>query len=383
MDIDSTCAIAASYEAKAYGVKTGTKIYEAKKLCPGLRCVLARHDKYVEYHHRVLDEVIRHIPINKVCSIDELSSRLPPRQRNRAEAEAVARRIKEGIRRNVGAAITCSIGIAPNSFLAKIATDMEKPDGLVVLEPESLPGRLFDLELMDLPGINVRMNERLRRAGITSVEKLWNASPKQARMVWGSVNGERFWYNLHGYAIPDLETSPSVIGHSRVLDPALRAPGQARLVARRLTIKAATRLRRKEFFATSFSLSVRTAAGPGWAAKTALSPGQDNFTFLRALEELWQTMLWDCRPDRLKKVSVSLSGLCRRQDITPDLFDTSSQTYQKLQQRHDRLSAVIDTLNSKYGADTIQLGISPKTRAGFVGTKIAFARIPDREEFSE
>src|SRR4051812_17537034 len=70
VETDSTCAIAASYEAKAYGVKTGTPVHEAKKMCPGLICVLARHEKYVEYHHRILKEVDRHIPITMVCSID-------------------------------------------------------------------------------------------------------------------------------------------------------------------------------------------------------------------------------------------------------------------------------------------------------------------------
>ena len=62
MMADSTCAIAASYEAKAYGVKTGTPVYEAKKMCPGLKLVLARHDVYVDYHHRIFEEVIKHTP---------------------------------------------------------------------------------------------------------------------------------------------------------------------------------------------------------------------------------------------------------------------------------------------------------------------------------
>lgn len=79
METDHTCAIAASYEAKAYGIKTGTMIRDAKKMCPNLTCVLARHDKYVEYHHKIVDEIALHTPINKIWSIDELSSRLPPR----------------------------------------------------------------------------------------------------------------------------------------------------------------------------------------------------------------------------------------------------------------------------------------------------------------
>src|SRR5690606_9620292 len=76
MMTDSTCAIAASYEAKAYGIKTGTKIYEAKKMCPALRCVLARHDIYTAYHRRIFAEVENHLPVTRICSIAEAACRL-------------------------------------------------------------------------------------------------------------------------------------------------------------------------------------------------------------------------------------------------------------------------------------------------------------------
>ncbi len=271
---DYTCAIAASYEAKAYGIKTGTNIGDAKRMCPRLICVLAGHSDYVRYHHKILDEFALHTPVNKIWSVDEMSSHLPPNKRNRQASMALATRIREGIWKNVGRYINCSIGIASNSFLAKVATDMKKPNGLIVLEKDNLQDALFKLDLTDLPGINVRMEERLRKADITTIEQLWNISPKHARMVWGSVGGERFWYNLHGYDIPDLETNPSVIGHSRILDPELRRPDKARLVARRLTLKAATRLRRKEFFATKFQLSVRVVDGPHWGGEVRVPPSQ-------------------------------------------------------------------------------------------------------------
>lgn len=383
MNTDSTCAIAASYEAKAYGVKTGTKIYEAKKMCPGLRCVLARHDVYVRYHHKVIDEVIKYVPINKIWSVDELSSRLPPRLRDPEAARDVALKIKEGLRRNVGEFVRCSIGLAPNSFLAKVATDMQKPDGLVTLLPGELPGPLLKLKLTDLPGINVNMERRLAHADIRSVEQFWNLSPKHARRVWGSVEGERFWYNLHGFDIPDRETQTRVVGHSRVLDPALRTPHEAYRVTRRLLTKAASRLRRKEFYATILAFSTRTVEGERWAGEAKMAPSQDNFSFLKALDDLWDTMLCDLIPRRLKKVSVTLHGLCRREDITPDLFNTTSTAYQELQQKHDRISELMDGLNQRYGAHTIQLGPSPRTNAGYVGTKIAFSRVPDLAEFEE
>jgi DNA polymerase-4 len=186
MNTDSTCAIAASYEAKAYGVKTGTMIYEAKKMCPDLICVEARHELK--------------------CSIDEAAFLLIGREREQENAIKLADNIKQGIWDNVGRAINCSIGIAPNVFLAKIASDMQKPNGLTLLTDENLPERLFDLRLTDLPGINVNMERRLHKAGIYSVEKFYHLAPKQARSIWGSVNGERFWYSLHGYDLPIQET---------------------------------------------------------------------------------------------------------------------------------------------------------------------------------
>ena len=178
MDTDYTCAIAASYEAKLYGIKTGTIIKDAKKMCPHLICVKARHDRYVEYHNQIIEEVVKHTPINRIWSIDELSSRLPPNKRTVDAAQKIATKIKKSIWKNVGKSIHCSIGFAPNSLLAKIACEMQKPNGLTILTQEELPGRLLDLKLTDLPGIGKNMERRLRRAGINSIEDLWNTGPK-------------------------------------------------------------------------------------------------------------------------------------------------------------------------------------------------------------
>ena len=134
VETDSTSAIAASYEAKAFGVKTGTKIHEAKRLCPGLVCVLARHECYVEFHHRLIEEIERHIPVTAVCSIDEVACRLMDNEISLERSTAIARAIKNGIANNIGPYLRCSIGIAPNRYLAKVGTELEKPDGLVVLQ---------------------------------------------------------------------------------------------------------------------------------------------------------------------------------------------------------------------------------------------------------
>ena len=143
---DATCAIAASYEAKAYGIKTGTMIYEAKKLCPQIICGEARHKNYVDYHHKILEEIDKHIHISVIASIDEVACKLSKKQNNIRRAIVLAQNIKEGIKENVGHYIRCSIGIAPNRFLAKTASNLEKPDGLQVLYEKDIPLRISHLK---------------------------------------------------------------------------------------------------------------------------------------------------------------------------------------------------------------------------------------------
>lgn len=416
MPTDATCAIAASYEAKAYGIKTGTKIYEARKMCPNLQCVLARHDLYVAYHHKIIAEVVKHTPIHKIWSIDELSSRLTPNKRTIDQARALSRRIKQGIWQNVGKHINCSIGIAPNSLLAKMAGETQKPDGLVIWHQEDLPEALFALQLTDIPGVGINMERRLHRAGINTMEALWNTSPKQARRIWGSVQGERMWYWLHGYDFEPPETGNVMIGHSRMLDPHLRKPDKARAMARRLLVKATYRLRRKDYYASRLSLGVRTAAGYRWRDERVFAAAHDPFTFLHHLDILWDQMMlyfhptscntpqhlprgsgnlfepakdpclrreYESRDTQItfKKVSVVLHGLRRKEEITDDLLNTQRHAHLHRLQKREALANALDTLQNKYQKETVSLGVPPKTLAGHVGTKIAFSRVPDQEEF--
>lgn len=378
MMTDTTCAIAASYEAKAFGVKTGTMIYEAKKMCPGLICVEARHNIYVEYHHRIFEELQNHIPITTVCSIDEVACQLLGRERELDNVMKLAHQIKKGIWDNVGTAINCSIGIASNIFLAKTASNMQKPDGLVLLQEHDLPQALFGLKLTDLTGISANMMRRLNRGGVHTVEQFYNLPPKQARAVWGSVGGERFWYKLHGHDIEEGKTQKRVVGHSRVLEPASRAPDKAYTIIRQLTIKAASRLRRYELYASDLELKVRTVNGDKWIKSHRCEPSQANADFLESLKILWQRMLGDTRGVHLKQVAVTLYNFQAEESITLDLF-ASKQT-QTIKKHDKALSDAMDKINQRYGSSTLQLGTLNKEK---VGTKIAFTRIPEKEEFSD
>lgn len=382
VDSEATCAIAASYEAKAFGIKTGTKIYEARRKCPELIVVQARHDAYVEFHHRILVAIDRHLPITRICSIDEVACALLGDEQHPTQAVALARAIKAGIRQDVGDCLRSSVGIAPNAFLAKIASNMQKPDGLMVIEPTEIYERIKHLALMDLPGIAHNMNRRLQAAGVPDVATFWALPPKQARAIWGSIAGERFWMELHGYDLPIVPTNRSTVGHSHMLAPSLRGTAAARQVSRRLLSKAASRLRRLDLYAGALAFSVRSEQGERYRGEVRFPPTQDSFALLAAFTELWAQVVGPLSPGaRFKKVSVTLHRL-QADAAQPDLFDPPASIRQ--QGRRATLSGVLDQLNRRYGRDTITFGLWRSAAINrYTGTKIAFTRIPDQAEFHE
>ncbi len=382
---DSTCAIAASVQAKKFGIKTGTNIGEARHRCPELQIVLARHDVYVEYHHRVIAEVERHFPVHLVASIDEMACMLDAPRRELPAALDLARRMKQGLRERMGECITCSIGLAPNRFLAKVASDMQKPDGLVTLLAAELPGRLLELELRDLPGIGRRMEPRLQAVGIRTMKELWEAPCEVVRQAWGGVMGDRFWTALHGGIVEDEpERDPKSIGHSHVLAPEFRKPPQAAIVARRLLLKAASRLRRAGHRTAHMQLSIRVENGPRYEAQAHFPAASDSIALVKVLQELWEDVMRQSKFPRLKKIAVTLLDLeSTSQPQQLDLLPTPTEQALPSRARREVLSRALDEINQRFGRDSIVIGFAPDQTRDFSGTKIAFTRIPDREEFKE
>ncbi len=382
---DTTCAIAASYQAKKFGVKTGTNIGEAKRMCPGLILVEAGHDRYVEYHHKVIDEVEHHYPVQIVASIDEVGLLLDERRSSVEEAVALAKRIKAGLAKNVSEVITCSIGIAPNRYLAKVASDLKKPDGLEVLHVADLPGRLLHCKLTDLPGIGRRMEPRLHEVGIHTLQELWDASTELLHEAWGGIQGDRFWKVLHGEDLDELPTERRSISHSHVLAPEFRKPPEAEVVAKRLVLKTASRLRRMGLRARSMTVKVRAEEGAQKGkGYLRFAPLSDSYAMMQILNQLWVRAMDEIGWRRVKKIGVILDEV---EPITApeqlDLFPALGSPVAAERKRRESLSRIMDDLNQKHGRDSIALGFAPDSVKTFSGTKIAFTRIPDREEFKE
>jgi len=364
---ETTCCIAASYEAKAFGVKTGTLVYEARQRCPEIVFVEARPPLYVEMHHRLVATVESCTPVGQVLSIDEMACPLSGSDRQRTKALALAEHIKKSIATQVGAHLRSSIGIAPNTFLAKIASNMQKPDGCTVIEHGELPARLYPLKLRDLHGIGRAMESRLSQYGITTVEQLCAANPAQLRAAWGSIEGERLHAKLRGEEVLTPASRRASISHSHVLPPALRNPQAAYSVLHRLLQKAAMRLRSEALIAGN--LHVRVSYGDAhWSADQRLDPTDDTLAFLHALAVLWQQ-----RPNtraRPTAVGIALTALDDLQHRPRSLFEREDG--------HDRLNATIDAINLRYGKKSLYFGGAHRALSA-APMRIAFQHIPDLE----
>lgn len=381
---DTTCAIAASYEAKAFGVRTGTRVGDAKQMCPRIVLVEARHDVYVDYHNRIVEAVERCVPVSAVLSIDEMASTLIGREQPLPAALDLARRIKGSIREQVGSTLRCSIGLAPNRYLAKIASDMQKPDGLVALTSDQLPSALTKLTLRDLPGVGARMEKRLHEQGIGTMPQLLALDREQLNRVWGSINGEKLWYWLRGEDFQDAELEhQKSISQSHVLPPELRTEDGCYAVAHKLLHKAAMRLRAARLWATHVSLTIKYATSGGesqhssgihqsvWSEGLSVIECQDNQTLIEVLQKLWVARPQDEKHRRPFYVGVWLGNLVPDHLHTLSLF-SSLETETK----RSRLTSTMDALNQKYGTATLFSASMLLARAA-APTRIAFTSIPD------
>lgn len=371
----STIVIACSKEAKAKGCKNVMTVREARNICPELVLVTQRPDLYRRAHNALLNEITCEIPIETVKSIDELSCKLD--SRDIADPAGLAKRIKTRISSNIGDQITCSIGFAANRMLAKIAGKRNKPNGVTIWRPEDLPEPLFSLTFADIPGVGGRMGARLERAGIFTVRDLYNAQPKRLRALWKNVNGERLWYALHGYDIQAQPTERGMYGHARVMPPKWRTIQHATDCSRLLLTKAARRMRRDNFYASSLWLWLDMRDGQ-WGNTQEMPCVQDDMACLAALGTLWSKAVKEISPKvEIVRVGVTLGELTPATERQLDLLLNDD----KQRQKSEVLTNAIDHLNRKFGKRVVTIGPWVPPPGGYAGGKISYTRIPSAEDF--
>ena len=392
--------IAASYEAKAFGVSM-TRAAEARRRCPGIALLQARPDRYVELHHAVKRSIEKHLPITTTYSIDEWAVRLMGEERTPTAARRLAARIQRQIDDDFDGALPCSVGLAPSRLLAKTACELHKPHGLTVLTMDRMPGILEPMELRDIPGVGSGMDLRLRQNDVTTPAELWALSRADCRRVWGSVQGEYFWSGFHGVDPVEPATHRRSMGHAHILPPQYRTESGAYGILTRLLCKAIMRCRRDGYFAHRLRVHVSFAPAPGnfagsppgnpaapghgekhsgggggrWVQEIELPAVNDTPTVLEHFERLWARRPWTALPGAAAptphKVSVDLGGLTPARSTAGHLFRQTDQPR--------RLSAVLDQVNRKFGAHKLHPGSMTHIVDYQMDDKIAFGRIPEQD----
>jgi DNA polymerase-4 len=387
---DTGALIAASYEAKALGIKTLTKVGEAKRICPEIILVDGSHSVYSEFSHKIAAAVERCCPVAHTPSIDEMVCELMGRERELPNARRIALEIKQAIKDDVGETLRCSIGMAPNRYLAKIASDMQKPDGLIGLLPSQLPRAIAHLELRDLPGVGAKTEARLNGKGVTTMEQLLALDRNGMHALWDSVWGDRLYHWLRGGdsgddGAPIASEIQKSLGHSHVLGPEFRSDEGAWSVAHKLLHKASMRLRMEHFYTSSLAVTVKYALTreqvtrtkskqhtsgiqhTGWGMEARFPDCQDTLSLLDVLRKVWaQRPVGDVYA-RPFFVGITLRNLIPEGEHQETLFGDPDN--------RAGLSATMDKLNLKYGHTTLHFaGMLPARDTA--PTRIAFTQIP-------
>ena len=337
---------AASYEARAFGCHSAQPMSIALRRCPHAVVVRPGGGRYAAASKQVF-AIFRDIaPKVEPLSIDEAFLDLTGTERLLGPPVDVARTIKRRIHDEVG--ITASVGIAPNKFLAKLASDLEKPDGLTIITPETIDEILLPLPVERIWGVGPKTAEQLHRLGIRTVRDLRTLSRAELDQRFGS-GGEHFWQLARGLDTREVVAHGGAksISHEQTFEEDREDPADVRKVLLRQTENVARRLREQGLLAKTVTLKIRYGAFETITRSTTLESPTD------VTDELWRaaTDLFDrwvrsgYRPVRLIGMAAAHLG---RQEAQASLFPD---------EQHERMRNVdraMDDIRRRFGSRSIR-----------------------------
>lgn len=357
------CVLAASYEAKARGVKTGMRRSEALALCPELILLETDPPKYHNVYKKLCNIMLSYSPNAKMKSIDEgiIDFHGTLLQDKTEQIIAAGYEIKRRVRAEIGDYMTINVGIAPNRFLAKTAAGLHKPDGLDVIDRRNIVEVYKSLKLQDLTGIARAYDTRLRICGIrTPLEFLAASEDTLRKQIFGGITGTYWYRRLRGFEIDSNSTNLGMVGRQWVVKNPTSDEEYLRSCLHFLAETAAVKLRHRNVEARGVCLWLSFQAGGSFTEKkmykTSVFTNQD--VWLRVAR------LFDKRP---KHMVVRTMGLYLYQ-LTPsarsqlDMFGDVAKAKE--------LTEAIDTVNEFYGMFTVHAADS------LLGTRHVRQKIP-------
>ncbi len=354
--------VAASYEAKQLGIKTGMRITEAMQLAPGLVVAETDPPKYHYVYQHLVRIMKSYSPNVTMKSIDEGIIDFGENPPEPEELVRIGMEIKKRLKNDVGKWMRCNIGLAPNRFLAKTAAGLHKPNGLDIITHQNLRRILAGLELTDLTGIASRNEARLNASGIYTPLQFLDAPAETLRKrVFRSVCGEDWYRRLRGWEIDDIVYDTKSVGRQFVMDD--KYPSSEILHSRLnyLCENVGLKLRHKGFAARGVSVYARYDTGDMWHERRAFKTGfySNNEIARRA------ALLFNRRPQE---------GWVRELGVTCYLLDASTRSQTSLLEevnKEERLTEAIDDINNRYGDYTVLFASSLASR-GQIRAKVPF-----------
>lgn len=340
---NSGCILTASVSAKKLGIKTGMRVGDAKKIYPRLIVLLPDPPKYRFVHKKIL-RILKNYSFDVVPkSIDEFVFTL----HRKVTPYCAAIEIKERIKKEIGEYITVSIGISTNRYLAKIASNLKKPDGLSEINKDNFREIFYKLKLTDLTGIKNGNSARLKLYGIHTVNEFYDAPIWKLKLAFGACLrrqgiGGLYWHQrLHGYEIDNFKSTRKTYGNSYA-----PPPNKAHLkleILSKLCEKTGMRLRNDGFFANGIHLALSYRDGSFWhkSQKTKKVIFESNDIYKEAVNLLNQSPNFELP----RVIAVNVFSLQTAKHLQLDIFSN--------QIRKNNLTKAIDLINNKWGIYTI------------------------------
>lgn len=353
-----TIIVAASVEAKKFGVKTGTRVEDASKLCPQIEFVHGEPRKYSWVTKKFIEIFESYTDKVEIFSIDEAFLDVTNTANLYGGAENVAKEIKRRIRDEIGEYISCSIGIASNKFLAKTASDLMKPDGLVIVTPENKDDILLNLPLSEFCGIGKRIHQRLGAIGIYTTADLRKVSNIILNSEFGIATGEklkRMAYGLDGSPVISWHdrTDAKSFSHSRTLNKDVTNQDEIKKHILLLSEKVGRHLRKDGYLGKEVGLWIRFKDFSGAGKSQKISKWtHDGAEIAEAAQKILRSLSLH-QPVRAIGVYV---GIIQREKNTPISLLPEDVI-------NDKILAAMDAVNDRFGEDVV-------TRARLTGTKI-------------
>jgi len=348
-----TCIIASSKEAKVLGIKTGARTYEAIKVCPNLSLVKADFVKYFEVSKKFLNICKDYSPYVEMFSIDELFMDITKTLHLFGGQYKIIDEIKKRIRKELGEYITASVGISYNKLLAKLASGINKPDGVFEIKTGDVQNVYAKAKLTDMCGIGERIKTRLNKIGIYTLLQLRDAPLPLLISEFGNVEGH-FLKNI-GLAIDDSPVVPYTVA------PEVKSVGRNYCLPKNeynktvvfqniyeLCEEIGIKLRRLHKKARTIGISLKGnfSVHGRKTYQQYFDTGKEIFVACCSLSYPHSyPHLSSGSTKYVRQISVWVSNLENKENIQESLFQNK---------RHDVLQQTIDVINDRFGDHTIR-----------------------------